>query len=408
MSNTSLSLRFANLYLASYGLDAVCSTLVLGVMPGSAPLLMDVFQRLLASWVFTMTLLMIPLLAMRPRVPLGLFSGVVASVFWLGTGAAPIPLWVAPDAGLPLALALLQVGFAALSFGWIRRCNADDGFFLRELNEDASAPSESEGQRLLRFSLLAVLVGLPVLAGYGAISLATWVAVETQHFVVLDGTGVRLSDRRYVRDEQEVRLVGMMHLGEPEVYHDIARSFLGPDTIVLEEGVTDEDAVLEQSLQYGTVAGRLGLTAQRSFGSYLSELDDAKSMAVDERPLPELRNADVDSRAFSSGTQRLLAKAAVVWSDDDFTRAFLDLYQELIEDPEATEDFLYDIIELRNRHLERHLLVALNERSRVIVPWGALHLPDIERFVIQLGFERVDEIERHVVSWPTLVRALRE
>ncbi len=403
----SFAVRFVNLYLVAYLMDAALSFAVLGLVNEAGPMSLIPLQRLLASLVFAMTIVLIPMLALRPQLPLGLFFGLIASVFWLASGGVPVPLWIAPGEGLPMALALLQGIFAVAAFVRVRAYNAGRGG--RWLLHDGSLRVvESEGRRMLRFSALALGVGCPLALVYLVASLGTWITVETEHFVSLDLGGIQLADRRYTKGDREIRLVGMMHLGEEDTYREITESFLGGDTIVLEEGVSDDDAVLEEALRYDTLAGRMGLSAQRSLTSYLDGYYAAESVALDSPLRPEIRNADVDSRAFAPATRRVLGHAARVWSDDEPLAAFLQLYGYLLEHPDDADTFFRDIIVLRNEHLIGEMERALGQSRRVIVPWGALHLPGIEAFVLQSGFVQAAEARRRVVSWSTLWSAFAE
>ena len=61
----------------------------------------------------------------------------------------------------------------------------------------------------------------------------------TKRYRTVDGSvdalaGVSLADRHYERAGQEIRLVCMMHLGDPEAYRAIVRTFSRDSTIVSE------------------------------------------------------------------------------------------------------------------------------------------------------------------------------
>ena len=88
------------------------------------------------------------------------------------------------------------------------------------------------------FALVGVFVAAPLALLYAVLSLLAFIQLGTQGFVSFDAVGVSLSDRHYQRGASEVRLVGMMHIGEAEAYDEIVRSFARESTIVLEEGVT--------------------------------------------------------------------------------------------------------------------------------------------------------------------------
>jgi hypothetical protein len=348
--------------------------------------------------VLLMAGLCVPLLAICAQLPTGLLLSLCVSVFWFATGAAPLALWFDLEWELPTALGAIQSGLVAAALLRIRHLNRGRSWLLTDSTRPGAQNSLGHS---LRFVALLLFLVAPLGAGYLAMSLATWLEVGTDRFVQVGFTGIQLADRRYVQGETEVRLVGMMHLGEDATYRALSASFVSEDTIVLEEGVSDDDQVLEGTLSYERLAHALGLETQQSISSYLF-LNRENGAAGD---WPVVRNADVDARVFSSETVEYLALAAQVWSSDQPMTAFIELYRHALEHPEIAEAFLYDIIELRNRHLWVEIETALPLYRRVIVPWGALHLPEIERELVGSGFVLMDETLRQVVGWNTLLKA---
>jgi hypothetical protein len=49
---------------------------------------------------------------------------------------------------------------------------------------------------------------------------------------------------------------------------------------------------------------------------------------------------------------------------------------------------------------------ALSEYERVIVPWGALHLPSVERTVLSWGFTETSRELHPLFAWRTVAAAL--
>ena len=105
----------------------------------------------------------------------------------------------------------------------------------------ASAEPAFAWRHSLRFGAALIALGPIAVAGYFALAITTWVEVATRGFIDFGLTGVSLADRHYERGGQEIRLVGMMHLGDPEAYRTIVRTFARESTIVLAEGVSDRD-----------------------------------------------------------------------------------------------------------------------------------------------------------------------
>lgn len=62
----------------------------------------------------------------------------------------------------------------------------------------------------------------------------------------------------------------------------------------------------------------------------------------------------------------------------------------------VARQLLQDILVLRNQHLLEALDMALPEYQRVVIPWGAYHLPDIEEGLEQRGFTQTGE-RRHTL-----------
>ena len=48
----------------------------------------------------------------------------------------------------------------------------------------------------------------------------------------------------------------------------------------------------------------------------------------------------------------------------------------------------------------------MTEFEHVIVPWGALHLPDIEEAILADGFEPTARNRHRLLSWATIAAAL--
>ena len=63
----------------------------------------------------------------------------------------------------------------------------------------------------------------------------------------------------------------------------------------------------------------------------------------------------------------------------------------------------HDLIGRRNTHLIGEMNAALVEFDLVVAPWGALHLPGIERALLESGFSEVARRDRRLLSWTTLL-----
>lgn len=385
----------ANAFVVGYAADAGLSVLDEALRAATGSTLLLAPRNALARLVLWAALWMPVALALTPRLPTALFLLLSLSALWLGSGAAPLALLVAAPA--PVATAI-QAAIAALAFVWIRLRNRGAGWLLRP---EALAGRDFSPAHSLGFVAGALLLGLPALALYLAVLAATTIQVATQGFVAFDLAGVSLADRRYTRGDHEVRLVGMMHVGEEERYRALARSFGGAGTIVLQEGVTDERARLRTQLSYGRVAALLGLEEQDDLAGYLA--DEGEPAPADG---PVFVHADLDLADFAPETIAWLEQAAAVYGADEpwaALRAFGDWSAARAEQWPILER---DLFTRRNEHLLARLDEALAASERVVVPWGALHLPAIEAGLVARGFERTRAEEHRLLGWRGIAERL--
>ena len=387
---------FTNAYVVAFTLDGALSLVdeLLRVATGSSALLLP--RNALALTVMWVSFLGIFWLPLTPRLPASLLLPLFTSVLWLNCGWAPLPLWLEPP-GLGFAAAAFQLGLAGLAFAWLRRSpHAPAGWW--DPGPEIPPFSPRHGLRVLA---LLGLVLLPVGLLYGVVLLATTVEIGTRGFVAFDRSGITLADRRYVRDEREIRLVGMMHIGESGAYRELATSFAVASTVVLEEGVTDRLGVMKNPLSYDGVARVLGLESQDDLAAYLA---NSEGEALPEWPV--LRHADVDLAEFDPRTVEWLGRAQAVWSADGIAEALREALRVSSQEPEILAAVEQDIFRHRNEHLRAEIENALPEFEHVVVPWGALHLPAIETAILADGFRPTASQRRRLLSWGTVARAL--
>ena len=389
--------RFANFYLLVFAIDGLLSLLV-AVFALSDRTLVGAIQLSLATLVVVCTPPMFLWMALDRRLPISVFLPLVTAVLWLSLGGAPLPLLADESLDMATIGSLVQLGFAAASFALTWRATSGRGWLFGEASMEP-AYSFSLG-RPLGFGLAGGLLGLPAFVLFLVASGLTYIQVATQSFVSFDLEGVSMSERQYRLGSKRIDLIGMMHIGEGDAYDRLFESFAVEDAVVLEEGVTDDQRILERTLSYDKVALGLGLETQGS----VSEFFGAEPGEV----LPEwphTRHVDVDVSDFSPDTRKFLEDAASVWQADDPVAAFLELMARPMS-KEAIASIQYDIVDRRNEVVIQGINDALPEYDRVIVPWGALHLPGIEAAVLEAGFTQTSASERRLVAWSTLFAAL--
>lgn len=388
----------SNFVVTGYTLDAVLSLAeeVLRGLTGSTALVLP--RNIMATLVMYALMLSLPALVLTPRLPVSVFAPLVVMGLWLNLGAAPLPLWIPPGPALGIATALLQLGVAAAVFARIRVLTGGHALFTPDSLDGPDVSVRHSAAVLAAITFLLI----PATAMYGVVAVATWMQLGTGGFVRFDLRGVSLDDRRYARDDSEIRLVGMMHVGEGDAYRELVASFVNHSTVVLAEGVSDDEGLVEVPLSYQRTAQALGLEEQNDLQEYLAE------ETVDGRPpeWPVVRNADVDMSDFAPETLEWLAWVAGVLEAEGPLGALRQIQERLVESGDEFAAVQADIFDLRNEVLLAEIETALDEYRRVIVPWGALHLPVIERAIVELGFDPTETTNRRLISWLTIASAL--
>jgi hypothetical protein len=343
--------------------------------------------------------LTVPAMLATPRMPVPVFLPLAIVTFWLTLGAAPLPLWVASPVALELVGCALQLAAVAVAFALVRAGNGGRGIWFADATPEQPAFA---WRHSLAFGAGLVVLGPVVALGYGALAISTEIEVVSHGFVQVGLGGVSLADRHYRRGDREIRLVGMMHIGDPAQYRALTRSFAQASTIVLAEGVSDRDGRLAGKLQYGHAAQAIGLSQQQDLSSYL-----VSGQPGETPEWPVVRRADVDASAFSPDTIALIEWAGEVWAAEDLASALRMILRGMREQgPERSRAFFADVVDLRNANLEREITRALPDYEHVVVPWGALHLPGIERTLLSWGFAETSREIHPLFAWSTVAAAL--
>ncbi|MEM8766323.1 MAG: hypothetical protein AAGE43_02680, partial [Pseudomonadota bacterium] len=326
------------------------------------------------------------------------------SAFWLNTGAQPVGLFF-EDPRNPSyihVLIALQAAMIAITLLSIRRR------FGRWWVTEGVAAGFATGffPWLGRFLGRAVTIGALWLiyqpfAAMGIIEQSTggyvsftWDGILTRDVTLSDQAG------------QSVRLVGMMHFGEPVAYQELLESFEAADSIVLEEGVTDESGLLDAApltLRWGRNRG--GIAVQPG----MKEIRGARRITAleDRHAWVNVQNADLDTSELGAETLAWVRNYATLRKRAERQNfPLLFVLEEL--SASFSEGVFNDILFERNDRLLAHITATRGEFERVVVPWGAMHMPGIEASLIKLGFRDTGTERRWMLlRWKTLIAALR-
>jgi hypothetical protein len=210
-----------------------------------------------------------------------------------------------------------------------------------------------------------------------------------------------MAERVYQLDDQIIRLVGMVHIGQENYYRDIAESMGDSRMIILAEGVADEDNLIQNRLDYGKVGSALGLVTQEELtfvGKVVSPDDlERPNRADEDQNLPHIIRADIDVRQFDPFTVEFLNVLGKTMFSGSSATAGAQTYKTWIDDhvtAESAQIIWRDILYRRNEEVIRYMNLALGKYETIIIPWGAIHMPEIEKAVVEKGFSLVETHER--------------
>lgn len=400
-----LLVRLANTLLILYALDGFVSVI---------DELVDwkwfeILRSSLASGVLVLCLVMIPLAGFTRRFPPSVFGPILFSAFGF-TLVALQAILENPDAsssGALLGAALIQIVIAGFAFWRVRvrvARRGERGWLFPESWFEGSLFS-------LPYSLVFGGISTVTLAGFFVSYVAISFVGSAEHalagFLRFDSQGVFLAERRYQRDDQTIRLIGMMHVGEYQAYYSLFEDLesASSDTVVLTEGVGDEKGLLGDGLDYSALAEFLGVEEQGSIEGYVSSGTPATGISPSG---PDFLNADVDVAEFSPATLEWLALAAAVHTSSTPLAAFLEFYREAQQKPELAALVMQDIVENRNHFVIEMIRQSLADYHVVVVPWGAMHMPGISDAVIEMGFTETSTKYVRLMSWARVVEAITE
>ena len=391
------ALAFVNVFLAAFGLD-VALTLLDGAMKlaGGAPV--GAPRAVVAGLVFWGAFPLLLLALFSSRLPKRVLLPLALGTLWLNLGALPLGPTLHGPLQLDIGLGLLQALFALPALHWIRRRSRGARWWFSEGLLPTPRPSRCWAVAL---AVLGIPIGLAALAGGCAVYVADR---ATGGFIGFGASGLTLDERHYRRGDAEVLLIGMSHVGKKGVYEALLRQADRTPTVVLEEGVTDEQGLLPREPHLEPLALELGLDLQPRAAAMIGGSADGEA----EDGALQIEHADVDLSVFRPSTLeflRLGLRLTAAPSDAAARRAL----QALVEGPDARDVYaglIEDVIELRNRHLLERIDEALERHPRVIVPWGALHLAGVEAGLFERGFELASSEPRSFLPYGALARAL--
>ena len=417
-----LAAMLANVYLMAFALDAGLSILDEIVQGLTGSLVLSATRTAIALGVAVASLVMTMLVVLVPQLPKRAFVPLILFAIWAAFGAPPLDLSNAGFLQL-FILVLAQLGLAGLAFVLIHAQTGSCWLAAERL------PVKSHLVLRIGISVIAVGVAAFLVAPVLIVgSLVAMVEQDTAGYVRLTGDGVEVADRTFRKGDQTVRLVGMVHIGEAGFYSDLYDGF-PKGALVLAEGATDKNKVLEGNLSYKRVAQLLGLDQQPALrpsenrqdrildGPLETAPDDqAQEEISPEAPdrqtvpvAPDVIYADIDLSELSETTIDFLNDTAALYDSPSIGVAWQRYVALAGKYPESAIDVVFaDLIDRRNEKVLDAFDRSDDTYDAIVIPWGAMHMPGIEQGMVSRGYSFESERYLPLIRYDTLMDRLRE
>ena len=343
--------------------------------------LLSIFRGLIAFFAVLMAIVIYILMALTPMVPKRVFLPL--TLFNLAATLASIPLLIYhynKILWIGWVISVCELVFGLAIFCWVQ-----GGFKFRwplvavnQLN-----PRRFSWLNLCGFVLANIFVLLPAVIIYVLFSAALAVDHFSEGFVALRPSGITVQVRKYVRnDGKTIELFPMAHVADAGFYQKVSQTFPS-NSIILMEGVTDEQNLLTNKISYKRMAQSLGLAEQHEEFS---------------PGLAKMERADVDISIFSKETIGMLNLIMLVHAKGMNPEALQQL--TLYTPPPHFEKQLFDdLLGKRNQHLLGEIQSHLADSDNLMIPWGAAHMPGIAKGIAKDGFHLKETQEYMVIHF---------
>lgn len=360
------------------------------------------------------SLILAGVIIFTPRAPKRVLLPMIGFLWWSGPAVA-FPLGSLGVASIGLWVAAMQVllGWGILAL-WGRRKRWP---FIVHEERRRFAWKHSLVMAPLVFLVALICATVSVCSG-----LVTEIEMYSGGYIRVRPDGIYLLERRFALGAQEVRLTGMMHVAANEFYAEILpESDPALPSVVLIEGVTDHRGLLNKGgIHFDRLAEMLNVASQdksafaenvakgmdREALSTRSTSEDGEVIApeisqVDQESIIDFRHADVDVETFHPATIAFLVTVMGLFQSDhpsEILEALADPRSPL-RDLKAQSQVMDDILHARNQTLVAEIQKSLKTYRRVIVPWGAMHLREVEHWLRAQNFQQSGEVERKALSF---------
>jgi len=389
---------FINMFLILFAADGLISVVdeLLLYLAGSSNLagVREVFAN-------TVVLLSLPVyitIGFDIRLPKRVLLPLIGFIVW-----SLLATWIFPDLAdsrlYGPVCAFAQLLLCLLPIEYARKCGGEG--LLLPLS--VFSPKFFNLRYTLKYAAVSLVIVPLVFVLLTLASANAYADKATAGFIRIAPSGLYMSERIYKKDQKTIRLTGMIHVGDKKFYDDLTGSFSADNIIILAEGVTDEKQLLKNKFGYSKMAGFLGLSSQEKMrlkGRLIESADE--NPASEKAAGADILRADIDISDFNKETIHFLNTVGKHINEGTSLAATfiaLNKWAEAELTPEINKIIMDDILHKRNKALISHLDKALINYETVVVPWGALHMAEIEESVIKRGFVLQEKKYRHSINF---------
>ncbi|WP_300671850.1 hypothetical protein [Desulfoluna sp.] len=403
--------QFANLFLILFLADGAISTLDELLMAVSGMHLLIQVRDLLGFSVLFLSGLFFFAMGMDRRIPKRIFLPMTCYAMWGGLMFWPMPLFI-PEGAVGLVMAVGQLVLGLLGLQMVRK-HSDHPFLISPAMFSGSWFSAKNALVFFLASFLLIPIAL-CLIGFSAFT--TFVETQTSGFMRITPTGIYMNEKIYGKNGKTLRLVPMIHIGRTDYYDEVGGSMANGKTLILAEGVTDREGLLKTKLSYDRIGKLLGLASQAQMpldATWVSSdfLPIAPPINATDRK-PHIVSADVDLSDFSAVTVAFIGVLAnVIMSSDSLPEGYARYttwVDAQVHIEQVLEAITHDLFTQRNNTVFAMFNKALPHYDTLIIPWGALHMAELEKEAQRLGFIQLGTKERLSVNFREAIGHLKK
>lgn len=261
--------------------------------------------------------------------------------------------------------------------------------FGREVFSLRDVPLEKDFRYIKAASMNAFFVMFFI--GSQLITMLLVFNVSSKGFLVLSPSSVISVEKTYVKNGKTIHLIPMVHVGSESFYKEVSELDGTKPTLVLLEGVKDKDNLLEN------------FTYRNKVTAAQADHFDPKVKAASKSEAKTLQKnikyivADLDASEFDPKTRKYLNKMAKKLETESFFQFIID--PQTASSSAEIMTWTVDILDRRNMKVLADLKANESKFDRFYIPWGALHMPDIEREIVNQGYKLSETKQRSVISF---------